>query len=631
MANIYDIVSEQFPEFVRANHPKIIQFIEAYYQWVDQQSIGKIEDVVNIDTTSSAFIQYFRNQLDKFGLFASTTPLDLKYLRYIKQIYASKGSEQALLFLLRVAFNNALVDIRYPSESMLRVSDGQWSQQSFITLRRRVGTLTNTQLNDIKQFSIILQSTQQVIRTTSAVAIEVTPTGEVLELRLLFDRRPGVVVAIDQEVHVALNNDSVVFEGTVIPSPSRIQVASPGADWVVGQLIQMPGSILPTIIRITRINSTGGIVATEIVQHGYDHSDPQTLIATPYRGRPFASVFIDTVPNGPLPLDGDTHTITITDYTDGADEFISGTQSNPGPIYYFAENYTAETYAGNQAIDVAIQATPIEQEGFDPSIPLDRWIASRAALRLEFSPLVHTKGTWLSARGQVSNQNIRLQDNFYYQQFSYVIDSNINPSNYNSIASTVHPAGMKRFDLYTLTASLTTEPEVNFAFPFTTFNFVETGTVTDATPTKLFTKQPTSEQTSISDTNRRWTLTRQLTADTTDVQDSSLARIFTKRPSADSLTVGDSAFAKEFTKRPTSETTSISDSTFLKTVTKALPSDSVTVTENLAIQFDKYLSLQETVSPTDSGQESVATSPYNSESYFAEAYASNPIVLTLQP
>lgn len=629
MANIYDIVSEQFPEFVRANHPKIIQFIEAYYRWVEQQSIGKIEDVVNIDTTSAAFIQYFRNQLDKFGLFASTTPLDLKYLRYIKQIYASKGSEQALLFLLRVAFNNALVDIRYPSESMLRASDGQWSQQSFITLRRRIGTLTDTQLNDIKQFNIILQRTQQVIRTTSAVAIEVTPTGEVLELRLLFDRIPGVVVAVDQEVHVTLNNDSVVFEGTVVPSPSRIQIASPGADWAVGQLIQMPGSILPTIIRITRIDSTGGILATEIVQHGYDHPDPQTLIATPYRGRPFASVFIDTVPNGPLPQDGDTHTITITDYTDGADEFISGTQSNPGPVYYFAENYAAETYAGNQAIDVAFQATPIEQEGFDPSIPLDRWLASRAALRLEFSPLVHTKGSWLSAKGQVSNQNIRLQDNFYYQQFSYVIDSNVNPSQYDSIASTIHPAGMKRFDLYTLTSSLTTEPEVTIAFPFTTLNLIDIEN-TEESVAKIVTKG-LSDETSNSDSNRRWSLTKVLSPDTASIGDSDLSKLFTKRPTTDSVTTTDPTFLKSFTKQPTSDSTSIADTTIQRNLTKSIPSDTVTISETLSVTFDKYISLQETVSLSDSGQETVATTLYDSESYFAESYAANPIVITLQP
>ena len=56
-----------------------------------------------------------------------------KFVKFIKQFYASKGTEDSLRFLYRILFNTDLT-FYYPSTDMLRVSDGKWTQNNYLSL-----------------------------------------------------------------------------------------------------------------------------------------------------------------------------------------------------------------------------------------------------------------------------------------------------------------------------------------------------------------------------------------------------------------------------------------------------------------------------------------------------------------
>ena len=143
MNNLYTIIHDQFPEFVRADYPAFVAFIQEYYKWLDAQGPGKLGQIVDIDTAPDRFVQHFRNQLDVYGLFNSSIAFDRKYLKTIKQVYGTRGSEQALVYILRAA-KGAETTIQYPAEQILRASDARWIQEQFITVRTRYGTIPST-------------------------------------------------------------------------------------------------------------------------------------------------------------------------------------------------------------------------------------------------------------------------------------------------------------------------------------------------------------------------------------------------------------------------------------------------------------------------------------------------------
>lgn len=97
-------------------------------------------------------------------------------------------------------------------------------------------------------------------------------------------------------------------------------------------------------------------------------------------------------------------------------------------------------------------------------------------------------GRWADASGQISNQEIRLEDNKYYQQFSYDIESTTNPTVYNGLARTVHPAGLALFSTYILERTIAITPVVVTTYPYKTVGVFDIVVVDDSVMPFIFTK-----------------------------------------------------------------------------------------------------------------------------------------------
>lgn len=90
--------------------------------------------IANVETLPSAFIDHFSRLLDADQIFGTQTANIATILRTIRQLYQSKGNEQALKYLIK-ALKGVDVDIRYPWEQVLKLSDGKWKRQYCITVR----------------------------------------------------------------------------------------------------------------------------------------------------------------------------------------------------------------------------------------------------------------------------------------------------------------------------------------------------------------------------------------------------------------------------------------------------------------------------------------------------------------
>ena len=140
---ISPFIREQVPEWVRSDHETFVDFIEAYYEWLESdngvvQKSGILQDLNDIDDALESFFEYFKNQY----LFNFPTNLAIDretgnllskevLVKNIKQFYGAKGTERSYKFLFRVLYD-AYSELYYPKKDMIRVSDGKWIQEKSI-------------------------------------------------------------------------------------------------------------------------------------------------------------------------------------------------------------------------------------------------------------------------------------------------------------------------------------------------------------------------------------------------------------------------------------------------------------------------------------------------------------------
>ena len=126
----------QVPQHVRANYPAYVEFIQAYYKWFEEQySLGKYSDLVDLDNTIDDFLQYFKKQLDVYGVTATT---DRTYIRHIKELYTAKGSELGVDFLFKILYNTQSTTFE-PWDTVFKPSDAKWISPVSVFVSNVVG------------------------------------------------------------------------------------------------------------------------------------------------------------------------------------------------------------------------------------------------------------------------------------------------------------------------------------------------------------------------------------------------------------------------------------------------------------------------------------------------------------
>jgi len=123
------LIANQVPDYVRAEFPQFVLFLEKYYEFLDQD--GEVNNVLlnaasflDINTTLDEFLPSFRAQY--LQMFPQDSLVeDRRLIKFIREFYEAKGSEESILFIFKTFFNEH-VDIIYPSTYVLKPSDGVW-------------------------------------------------------------------------------------------------------------------------------------------------------------------------------------------------------------------------------------------------------------------------------------------------------------------------------------------------------------------------------------------------------------------------------------------------------------------------------------------------------------------------
>jgi hypothetical protein len=138
---ISNFIENQFPQFYKEEGQNFIQFVKAYYEWLEEDSSTngyggsikesrKLFDYRDIDTTVERFLEYFQKKY-LYGIPFNVIINKRFLLKHILDVYRSKTTIQGYKLLFRLIYNED-VDIYIPGKDVLRISDGKWVSPRYL-------------------------------------------------------------------------------------------------------------------------------------------------------------------------------------------------------------------------------------------------------------------------------------------------------------------------------------------------------------------------------------------------------------------------------------------------------------------------------------------------------------------
>lgn len=490
------LVPSQLPEFIRSDYTTFVSFLEAYYEYLEQdtyahellQNSRKYSDV---DLTVSSFVEYFVKQY--INSIPSTVSANKKLLvKNIKDLYNTKGSKKSYDLLFRLLFNKS-IDIFYPSTQILRASDGKWKQKTSFFMEIISGDPTEL----INNTALIRTSTTLFPIVIESVRSASTAQGLVDNVKeLFFTNDKNIPLEAGNEIEYG------TFLGRIVNVPNKITVINPGSGFKVGDILPLTSGIgTGARVKVTRVTSTGGIRNVQFINYGYGYETNFYNFFTSQEGVVTTSTFEFDAPGGE---------IIINESTQG---FVdSGTITKPS----YAENYFAQDYEG-EVLRTFYTNTSINSGdvGTLGGISVSVGAASDAALYVQLGGLAKYPGYYESIDGFLSDE-IFLENEDYYQTFTYVIKIDERLSEYKkAVLDLLHPAGTRLLGELTLTNDFDLGAELTAQLRYLISRFQEVFEVTDATPTKNVGKSITDDITTPEDIGKH--VGKPLPEDTIDV------------------------------------------------------------------------------------------------------------------
>jgi hypothetical protein len=417
------VVSRQIPEFIREDYPTFVAFVEAYYEYLQEQGVD-LSTTRDIDKTLEEFIIEFKKEL------AHNLPQiqgDERFiLTHIKDQYLSKGSEASYKLLFRLLFGKK-VEVSYPGTQMLRASDGRWNQEISVFARVDFGDP-----QDIVGKLVDIQTATRLIR-------------------VLVDRKEDLVGEVDRIVALGGNiyeffldkkffgvlkpSDKLkyreIFQATILPATQSPRITQPGKNFRVGQVFEViSGTGTGALLKVTAVTPENGIKYAEFIKFGigYTADFAVNLLAS-------NTVNINQVslPTASSSRSGDD--LNIIDRTLGFDE--QGYVNRGDSI---VPEYVDGTYSGSIIREFSLNFRNAQIDSADPAV-----------VEVGLGALVRYPGYFTSNSGFLDD-SIFIQDSKYYQAFSYVLRIDERLASYKSAVKTMlHPAGMALFGEYNIT------------------------------------------------------------------------------------------------------------------------------------------------------------------------------------
>lgn len=228
-------VPYQLPEFIRSddNYQTFVAFIQAYYEWMEQQNIGSGKegviygtqnllnyqdiDFVEPGETFNKFIDYYVNQfLPNFP--AECLADKSKLIRTAKELYSRKGTPASYQFLFRALYNSD-ADIFLTRDVIFKASDGKW----YVSKSLRLAT-NDEQWLSINNYRLFGETSKSIATVERSVAVGDRMEVYIANIERLFVSGEDVVVVDNHNQILYFKDSKVVSPDTVGATPLRAKI-----------------------------------------------------------------------------------------------------------------------------------------------------------------------------------------------------------------------------------------------------------------------------------------------------------------------------------------------------------------------------------------------------------------------
>jgi hypothetical protein len=585
------VVSRQIPEFIREDYPTFVTFVEAYYEYLQDQGVD-LSTARDIDQTLDEFVLEFKKEL------AHNLPQiqgDERFLlTHIKDQYLSKGSEASYKLLFRLLFGKK-VELSYPGTQMLRASDGRWNQEISVFAKVDFG---NPQ--DIVGRLVDIQTATRLIR-------------------VLVDRKEDLVGEVDRIVALGGNiyeffldkkffgilkpTDKIkyrdTFQATILPATQTPKITQPGKNFRIGQVFEVKsGAGTGALLKVTDVTAGGGIKYAEFIKFGigYNAGFAVSLLASNTVNA--AQLLVASASSS---RSGEN--LSIGDRTLGFDE-----QGYVNLGDYVTPSYVDGTYAGSIIREFSLSFRNAQTASDDPAI-----------IEVNLGALVKYPGYFTSNAGFLDD-SIFIQDSKYYQAFSYVIRIDERLESYKSAVKTMlHPAGMALFGEYNITNNINLSVALESLVKSLGIGIEDTFAVVDTGAVTLSFTKVLSDSISTPNDGLFVQVFSKALDDSIDEPTDSFVQLFGKGLSTTYDGITDSTATLSIGKAlATTSVGTLSDSITSKDTTKVL-ADTPVISESLAHTTTKYLEDTDIGTFTEAGK--VWMNSYQAQDYYSEEYS----------
>lgn len=531
---------------------------------------GKILDYRNIEYSVDKYIEYLKDEL--FTSIPMTMYSDKRLVALkFKDFFESKSNEDSYKFLFKLLYNED-INLYYPGEDLLRVSDGDFEKTQIVRavvtddvfdfLNKTINGGTSNALGnvvDIKRYVIgsieVAEMTLKLVSGTFLGGESITDiTDETLTTTLygmvtgftINDAGSGyqvgdaiaftgdgsaveaVVSSIQQSPITAINynttghgyrvgtNASVINSGTggsglivrvteiantytvtsgantyTVGEASRVQIINRGSNYykkpsitLVDDVIQSIGMLSENLITIVSGGSNYGVGNT-ITFTGGSGANATGIVASVTEATSYNLLFEDGdkvigetgkdvvknedwVPIGPIARVELTNFGTgYTNSTLPTSVVVSSTTGSSANLVVTGIQGTSANVTIDEVNNItgigSIRAIEIKNFGVNYTSANANLTAigdGNANVSVTVSGLGVKEGNWVTDDGKIDYKKI--QDSYYYQDFSYVIRSGLVFTKYrDTIKNIIHPAGLQAFGEILIQTVLDVSPVIS--------------------------------------------------------------------------------------------------------------------------------------------------------------------------
>ena len=471
--NISFLISDQIPDHIRSDNELYADFMTAYYEWLELENnplymSEHLNEFTDIDLSPEYFFNHLKNEI--LVNFPQDVLADKRLLaRFAKDFYEQKGNLASYKFLFKALYNED-IEISLPKDYILRASDGKWVVDNYILCKSIKGD----------PFTLIgdyIYTDDGQILFVDNVVLQNQGKYEVYKIYL-----PNSTAVLDVDQELSNNNKSVIVStyGVI----KNIEVISSGNNYKAGDYVPIIDPYgVDGVARISSLRPSNTITGFNIINGGRNYRVGDHLVFTPVNGGIGAVAYVSeiktqstinqcitTIESEQSVVTDDVKDIRVVDYLKyqnfdvGAISAIKlvngGRDYRDMPIIsiYQEPLYDLPTGSGavieatsksfGQILEIEVENHGVGYKKSDiyPIIDLTGFGDGNAIANANiYAGVIQSGGYWKDNSGKLDS-TVYLQDNYYYQNYSYVIKSSQAINDYkNIVIENVHLSGAQLF------------------------------------------------------------------------------------------------------------------------------------------------------------------------------------------